>query len=754
MRLKHLILLTLFSLLPFLHVFGGSIIYPWNATTAIVKAGESFEIWFNADEGETVQSVALQGPYNKVKLTSFKVEEGCWVYDAMSGKTYNRTISLTVPEGTPKERYDLHVSTSEEVCVSPAAVKVIFTHRSTYTVFHVSDTHLCDESDRAPGQPPFRLNYLSALVELANIIGPEIAFVTGDNVNSRSRSGGDATYLDVWPSTQERVDYFYRGDHRHGLLGVHDFDAAAFTVNGNHDHYERPADCTETKNKFAFWNTYHGLRTHHFTYGNARFMAFSDAFGEDHNVQAARHDRWLDQVGDGNLKVVYKHIYTYIPDSWFSGRNIQFGMCGHNHHIGPESPYPQDGTDMYIVNFTQYTTFNLFTIHPNGQYSVLNNAVAIENPEDDPSDWKPKLTLSFDKPNDGRSAVNTAILTNRFDTGFPEARIRFLVPKGAMYTITKGTVEQQFEGDTVCVVDVRVEVRPNSETTVRISRTGVPHPTLSRVRYGDHERQILDLWKADSDGPTPLVFVIHGGGWQGGSKERINRFVDVQKLLDEGISVAAINYRYLQQAVQAGISPPVRAPLYDAARALQFVRSHADEWNIDKELIGATGGSAGACSSLWLAYHDDLIDPESQDPVARESSRLHCAAVIGAQTTLDPKQAKEWIPNITYGGQAFGKRNFQEFLAERKDLLPWIKEYSPYALVSADDPPVFLQYSAPPAVGEPQENAVHSANFGVQLKEKCDETGIGCEVAWNSDTDTRIKQVTDYLIDHLTIPSE
>ena len=39
--------------------------------------------------------------------------------------------------------------------------------------------------------------------------------------------------------------------------------------------------------------------------------------------------------------------------------------------------------------------------------------------------------------------------------------------------------------------------------------------------------------------------------------------------------------------------PPVKAPLEDAARALQFVRSKAAEWNIDKKRIGATGGSAG-----------------------------------------------------------------------------------------------------------------------------------------------------------------
>ena len=34
--------------------------------------------------------------------------------------------------------------------------------------------------------------------------------------------------------------------------------------------------------------------------------------------------------------------------------------------------------------------------------------------------------------------------------------------------------------------------------------------------------------------------------------------------------------------------------------------------------VGSTGGSAGACTSLWLAFHDDLADPSSPDPAARE----------------------------------------------------------------------------------------------------------------------------------------
>ena len=183
----------------------------------------------------------------------------------------------------------------------------------------------------------------------------------------------------------------------------------------------------------------------------------------------------------------------------------------------------------------------------------------------------------------------------------------------------------------------------------------------------------------------------------------------VKPYLAAGISVVSINYRYSWQAQIAGVQPPVKAPLEDAARALQFVRSKAREWNIDKQRIGASGGSAGACSSIWLAMHDDMADPKSSDPISHESTRLWCAAVVGAQTSLDPQQLKEWTPNSGYGGHAFGfmdphdiktrDTRFAEFLAHREEVLPWIKEYSPIEHASADDPPIYLIYSSAPALG-------------------------------------------------------
>ena len=168
-------------------------------------------------------------------------------------------------------------------------------------------------------------------------------------------------------------------------------------------------------------------------------------------------------------------------------------------------------------------------------------------------------------------------------------------------------------------------------------------PTHGNVPYGDHPRQVLDFYKAETEEPAPLVVFIHGGGWVNGDKYGIGAAF-VKAFLDEGISVAAVNYRFVTQAQEAGIKPPVKWPLEDAARAIQFLRSKAGEWNIDPERVGATGGSAGACSSLWLALHDDMAKPDSPDPIARQSTRLTCAAVNGARRRSTPSSSANGCP--------------------------------------------------------------------------------------------------------------
>lgn len=256
-------------------------------------------------------------------------------------------------------------------------------------------------------------------------------------------------------------------------------------------------------------------------------------------------------------------------------------------------------------------------------------------------------------------------------------------------------------------------------------------PTLANVPYGDDKLEVLDFWKADTKEPAPLVFFIHGGAWVGNDKDRVS---GLHAYLDAGISVVSINYRFIPAAQNAGVQPPVKWPLHDAARALQFVRSKAGEWNIDKTRIGASGGSAGACSSLWLAFHDEMADPKSSDHISRESTRLSCVGVVGAQTTLDPKQMKEWTPNSFYGGHAFGfpdtkgtrPAGFNKFLENREQILPWIKEYSPFEWMSVDDPPVYLFYTDTPELGKKQRDIAHTSNFGVKVNERLLELGVEC----------------------------
>lgn len=272
-----------------------------------------------------------------------------------------------------------------------------------------------------------------------------------------------------------------------------------------------------------------------------------------------------------------------------------------------------------------------------------------------------------------------------------------------------------------------------------------PQPQTD-VPYGKHPRQVLDFYPAKADKPTPVVFYIHGGGWQAGDKKTSPKAFN-----DKGISVVAINYRYVKNGVEDKVEPPVKAPLEDAARALQFTRSKAAEWNLDKKKIGATGGSAGACSSLWLAFHDDMANPKSDDPIARESTRLFCAAVNGAQVSLDPKELREWMPNYSYGAHAFGLPNLQAVIDNREKVLPWIKEYSPIEHVSKDDPPIGLFYGGEvPVVGASPKDPTHSGIMGVKLEERLKAAGVDVVLVHPGVSNPTYKNSTEYLIDRLT----
>ena len=246
-------------------------------------------------------------------------------------------------------------------------------------------------------------------------------------------------------------------------------------------------------------------------------------------------------------------------------------------------------------------------------------------------------------------------------------------------------------------------------------------PTYKNISYGPHQDMTLNFWKFESESPVPLLVHIHGGGWIGGKK---NETISPNEL-KKGYSFASIDYRLAGTEL-------LPAAVHDAARAIQFLRTKAKEWNFNPARIAVIGGSAGAASSLWLAYHDDMADPKSDDPVLRQSSRVCGAVAMGGQTTLDPFLLEKKIgPACIQHGMIWktvGAKSIEDLMenwGQYKDLSLLC---SPMTHVSKDDPPVFLNYGKPAPIPVIKGDGIHHAGFGRLLKEKCKKMGIDCHL--------------------------
>ncbi|GAB6165817.1 alpha/beta hydrolase [Thermostilla marina] len=276
-----------------------------------------------------------------------------------------------------------------------------------------------------------------------------------------------------------------------------------------------------------------------------------------------------------------------------------------------------------------------------------------------------------------------------------------------------------------------------SVSTAQGNRAGSPlEPTYADVPYGPHKQQRIDIYVADSPDPTPLVLFIHGGGFRSGSKRAVNP----KPFLDAGISLAAIEYRFVQDA-------PLPAAHQDCCRALQFLRYHARKYNFDKTRVGAFGGSAGAQLSMYLAFHDDLADPDAEDPIARESTRLLCVATTGGQTSMDLNWWQENIP-----GYERPHRDVTEIFGpvSRKRQREIVEDISALSLLSEDDPPIFMTYGMRPNDPIPEGSRaqgwkVHHVNFGIALKEKADALGVEAYLQYPG-VKTKYASQTEFLI--------
>lgn len=247
----------------------------------------------------------------------------------------------------------------------------------------------------------------------------------------------------------------------------------------------------------------------------------------------------------------------------------------------------------------------------------------------------------------------------------------------------------------------------------------VPRPDVWNGRYGSHEKNVYHLWlPAGRRAKAPLILYFHGGGWMGGNKLDRSLPATLAYALSNGVAVATANYRFTRDAKASGLVPPVAAPMLDCVAATRHFKREAARWGIDPGRIALSGGSAGACSALWVA-------------LSNEGEPVCAVGVNRPQTSLDPRQMRAWIPNVKYGAHAFGQKDFDAWLSNRETLLPSIERFSPIAqLKTVKVPPkkVFLENTVVEKEGELSRDGTHSPRFCLRMKEACDAAGIPCEI--------------------------
>jgi 3-dehydroquinate dehydratase-2 len=120
----------------------------------------------------------------------------------------------------------------------------------------------------------------------------------------------------------------------------------------------------------------------------------------------------------------------------------------------------------------------------------------------------------------------------------------------------------------------------------------MPHEICT---YGDGRDDLIDVRRADVDGPAPVAVVVHGGFWRDVWKRDITAPL-CAAITQLGWSTVNVEYTRGPRSFPRAIE--------DVARAISWVRDHAEDYNFDTSRIVVIGHSAGGYLALKAAHRD------------------------------------------------------------------------------------------------------------------------------------------------------
>ena len=486
-KMKKIISITIFLLTISIlsNLLAGKIVYPWRSTTAIVKVGETFEVWFKADAGQTINGIELQSKYLNVTPSISNSINQTWVYDKWSENTCNIKLTVTIPANTPADRYNLVLKTSTGDETSLAAVNVIKDYKTNFYIFHISDAHRWQGSYDALKI----LKMVATTIDIANIINPEIVLETGDNHYPNTNNPA---------STNQRTNDYYNGfmNGTEYVNGLNNFSAPVFSVPGNHDTPQKNYELEPgypaagyTKVPSQYYNEFYGLQAHNFSYGNARFIGLNNAWFSDESTgipnfthQTEEAKAWLNKVGKGTFRIGYCHVMTPTPLKAFydplykADAPLNLILAGHCHWAGNThsiKDYPNvkiTHTGYPLRELHRKAAFNLYKVDLlTNKYTAIGDSIGVQEGLAIADDFTSvKLKLTYNKANDGSNPDNIATIVNKFNFPIPGAHVRFVVPKGNKYYVKNATIIQEFDGTNFHIIDATYDLEANSTTVVTL----------------------------------------------------------------------------------------------------------------------------------------------------------------------------------------------------------------------------------------------------------------------------------------------
>lgn len=196
---------------------------------------------------------------------------------------------------------------------------------------------------------------------------------------------------------------------------------------------------------------------------------------------------------------------------------------------------------------------------------------------------------------------------------------------------------------------------------------------------GNTELQ-LDLARPAGDGPFPAIIFIHGGGWHQGDRRAYKS--QIIEAAERGYVAATISYRLMEfdesKKETTTATPTFPAQVHDAKAAVRWLRAQAENYHVDPNRIGVTGGSAGGHLSLLVGLTDAASGLEGDGGNPDQPSRVQAVVNFFGPTEMAScyeASSVAWMLRLFMGGTP----------GEAADTY---EAASPITYVSSEDPPV------------------------------------------------------------------